>query len=579
MQLKIVSPRFYAWGICALGVVVGLFIIGEHPLAGSALTLVGACLTLLGAWDFTQKKHAILRNYPILAHLRFFFEEIRPEIRQYFLESDTDEVPFSRSQRALVYQRSKQQTDAKAYGTLKNVYGDGYEWINHSLHTVKIKDTDFRVTVGRGHCKQPYSLSIFNISAMSFGALSANAVLALNKGAKMGGFAHDTGEGSISKYHREHGGDLIWEIGSGYFGCRNHDGSFNAEKFAKTAAEPQVKMIEIKLSQGAKPGHGGMLPGAKVTAEIAEARDIPVGEDCISPSNHSAFDTPIELIHFIARLRELSGGKPVGFKMCIGHPWEFFAICKAMVETGDHPDFIVIDGAEGGTGAAPVEFTNRLGTPMHEGLLLAHNTLVGLGLRDKIKLGAAGKIVSAFDIARVMALGADWCNAGRGFMFAVGCIMAQQCHTGRCPTGVATQSRWRQRGLDPKDKSVRVYNFHRNTLKAFGELLGAAGLAHPSQLKAHHIVRRVSPEKAALLSSLIKQVAPGELLTRAVDYPVYDTYWKMAATNSFAPNITHIGMQVPDVSDAIHAAQGEQFFYGDLPEDATGATFFRKKAS
>ncbi|MDP1776732.1 MAG: FMN-binding glutamate synthase family protein, partial [Moraxellaceae bacterium] len=372
---------------------------------------------------------------------------------------DTETIPFSRAQRSLVYQRAKNVIDKKAYGTLTDVYEEHYEWINHSVQTVNIENHDFRVTIGEYNCKQPYSLSIYNISAMSFGALSANAILALNKGAKLGGFAHDTGEGSISRYHRENGGDLIWEIGSGYFGCRNEDGTFNAERFAENACDPQVKMIEIKLSQGAKPGHGGILPAAKVTKEIAEARGVPEGVDCVSPSCHSAFSTPVELMHFIARLRELSGGKPVGFKLCIGHPWEFFAICKAMIKTNITPDYIVVDGAEGGTAAAPVEFTDHLGTPMHEGLVLVHNTLVGLNLRDRVKIGAGGKVISAFDIARTMALGADWCNSGRGFMFALGCLMAQTCHTGRCPTGVATQSWLRQRALDPDDKGNRVFHF------------------------------------------------------------------------------------------------------------------------
>jgi glutamate synthase domain-containing protein 2 len=364
------------------------------------------------------------------------------------------------------------------------------------------------VVVGGPDCKQPYSHSLLNISAMSFGALSANAILALNGGAKRGGFAHDTGEGSISAHHRVHGGDLIWEVGSGYFGCRNDDGSFNAERFAASACEPQVKMIELKLSQGAKPGHGGVLPGPKVTAEIAAARGVPINVDCISPARHSAFATPIEMMQFIDRLRELSGGKPTGFKLCIGHPWEWLAICKAMLETGITPDFIVVDGAEGGTGAAPLEFTDHVGTPLQEGLLLVHNTLTGLNLRSRVRIGAAGKVVSAFDIARMMALGADWCNAARGFMFALGCIQAQQCHTGACPTGVTTQDPLRQRALVVPDKTERVYRFHQNTLEALKELVQAAALEHPNQIRATHIVRRGTDHEVRLLANLLPLFDP-----------------------------------------------------------------------
>ncbi len=375
---------------------------------------------------------------------------------------------------------------------------------------------------------------------MSFGALSANAILALNGGAKRGGFAHDTGEGSISVHHRVHGGDLIWEVGSGYFGCRNDDGSFCAERFIASAREPQVKMIELKLSQGAKPGHGGVLPGPKVSAEIAAARGVPMHVDCISPARHSAFATPIEMMTFIDRLRELSGGKPTGFKLCIGHPWEWLAICKAMLETGITPDFIVVDGAEGGTGAAPLEFTDHVGTPLQEGLLLVHNTLTGLNLRSRVRIGAAGKVVSAFDIARMMALGADWCNAARGFMFALGCIQAQHCHTGACPTGVTTQDPLRQRALVVPDKIERVYRFHQNTLEALKELVQAAALEHPNQIRATHIVRRGDEREVRLLANLLPFVQPGELLAAMrgeVRWPhaVYELYWPRAQAHSFAP--------------------------------------------
>jgi len=540
--------RYLAWILSAVGLLVALGLHARHPATSNALIAVFGLLTLVGGIDFFQKKQAIRRNYPILAHLRFFFESIRPEIRQYFLESDSEATPFSRAQRSLVYQRAKSVIDVKPFGTLTDVYGERYEWVNHSVTTQHIADHDFRVMIGEGTCEKPYSLSLYNISAMSFGALSGNAILALNKGARMGGFAHDTGEGSISRYHRKHGGDLIWEIGSGYFGCRNPDGSFSAERFTENACDPQVKMIEIKISQGAKPGHGGILPGAKVSAEIAEARGVPAGQDCVSPSRHSAFSTPMELLAFITRLRELSGGKPVGFKICIGHPWEFFAICKAMLKSGQHPDYIVIDGAEGGTAAAPLEFADHLGTPMHEGLILAHNTLVGLNLRDKVKLGAAGKVISGFDIARTLAIGADWCNSGRGFMFALGCIMAQHCHSGRCPTGVTTQDAMRQRALDPENKAHRVYNFHRHTMAALAEVTGAAGLSHPNQIGPQHIVRRVSINEIALVSTLVKFLKPGDLLENRADHPVYRMYWEMASADTFAPTATPV--EVPEATTA-----------------------------
>ncbi|MEY3253559.1 MAG: hypothetical protein RL227_2532, partial [Pseudomonadota bacterium] len=387
---------------------------------------------------------------------------------------------------------------------------------------------------------QPYSASVFNISAMSFGALSANAILALNGGAKRGGFAHDTGEGSISQHHRVNGGDLIWEIGSGYFGCRDEHGRFSEERFAANALDAQVKMIELKLSQGAKPGHGGVLPGPKVTPEIAAARGVPVGVDCVSPASHSAFATPVEMLRFIERLRRLSGGKPAGFKFCIGHPWEWFAICKAMLETGLVPDFIVVDGAEGGTGAAPLEFADHVGAPLQEGLLLVHNTLVGLNLRHRVRIGAAGKVVSAFDIARCMALGADWCNSARGFMFALGCIQAQTCHTGACPTGVTTQDPLRQQALVVPTKTERVWRFHQHTLMALKELVQAAGLTHPGQITASHIVRRVSQGEVRLLANQQSFLKPGALLAAIegrADWPhnVYRQYWPLAQSGSFQP--------------------------------------------
>jgi glutamate synthase domain-containing protein 2 len=540
--------RYSAFALCAAGLAASLAVVlvSPHLWAAWVALVVFAALSGTGVHDLRQTRHAILRNYPVIGHLRFLLEFIRPEMRQYFIESDSEAAPFSRAQRSLVYQRAKGDPDNRPFGTQLNVTIAGYEWINHSMRPTRLENHDFRIVIGGTPqpaeanpaqvCTQPYSASVFNISAMSFGALSANAILALNQGAKMGGFAHDTGEGSISQHHRVHGGDLIWEIGSGYFGCRNEDGSFNAERFSANARDPQVKMIELKLSQGAKPGHGGVLPAPKVTTEIAAARGVRVGVDCISPASHSAFSTPIEMMHFIARLRELSGGKPTGFKFCLGHPWEWFAIVKAMQATGITPDFIVVDGAEGGTGAAPVEFSDHVGAPLQEGLLLVHNTLIGVNLRHRIKLGCAGKVITAFDVARMMALGADWCNAARGFMMALGCIQAQSCHTGHCPTGVTTQDPVRQQALVVPTKADRVRNFHRSTLHALQELVQAAGLDHPQQITAHHIVRRISDTEVRLLSNLVMQVQPGALhgpLDK--QHNVFRTYWPLASAESFQP--------------------------------------------
>ncbi|MEN9419356.1 MAG: hypothetical protein RI988_2976, partial [Pseudomonadota bacterium] len=460
-------------------------------------------------------------------------------IRQYFIESDREKVPFSRQQRAVVYQRAKGASDKRPFGTQLDPHSAGHEWINHSWRASELSTHDFRIVIGDGgtSCTKPYAASLFNISAMSFGALSARAILALNAGAHRGGFAHDTGEGSISEHHRVHGGDLIWEIGSGYFGCRDAQGRFDEAMFGRNASLDQVKMIEVKLSQGAKPGHGGVLPGLKVSEEIAAARGVPVGVDCVSPANHSAFSTPAELMYFIERLRGLSGGKPVGIKLCIGHPWEWFALCQSMLDTGLLPDFIVIDGSEGGTGAAPLEFTDHLGMPLRDGLLLAHDTLTGLGLRSRIRIGCAGKIVGAFDIARALCLGADWCNAARGFMFAIGCIQAQTCHSGNCPTGVTTQDPWRQRALDVHDKSERVWRYHEYTLQALKELVQAAGLLGPGELRAGHLMRRMESGEVRTLAELHRFVEPGALL-RALDgtgpwpHGPFQMHWPMAGSTS-----------------------------------------------
>ncbi len=526
--------RYLAFTLCVVGLLLSLLVWvgGGHVLP----VLVFAYLVGTGFHDLLQTKRAILRNYPVIGHMRFLLEFIRPEIRQYFIESENEAAPFSRAQRSLVYQRAKGDSDKRPFGTQLDTHATGHEWMTHSVAPSTLASHDFRITIGPDTA-QPYSASVFNISAMSFGALSANAISALNAGAKRGGFAHDTGEGSISVHHRKHGGDLIWEVASGYFGCRNDDGTFNPEKFKANARDPQVKMIEIKLSQGAKPGHGGVLPGPKVTPEIAEARGVPVGVDCVSPASHSAFGTPTELMHFVARLRELSGGKPTGFKLCIGHPWEWFAMVKAMLQTGITPDFIVVDGTEGGTGAAPLEFIDHVGSPLQEGLILVHNSLRGAGLRSQIMIGCAGKVVSAFDIARLMALGANWCNSARGFMFAIGCIQAQTCHTGHCPTGVTTQDPLRQQALVVGDKAERVYHFHQNTLHALKELVQAAGVQHPNEINAHHIVRRTGDHTVdSLAHALLREIPEGSLLKDTLDgMPmVYQHHWPKASADSFA---------------------------------------------
>ncbi|WP_069384131.1 FMN-binding glutamate synthase family protein [Halomonas caseinilytica] len=527
--------RYGAYAISLAGLVVcllGLALLHTWPWGLGVLAF--GLLVVLGTHDLLQHHHTVSRNYPILAHLRYWLESIGPEIRQYFIQSDTEERPFSREQRSLVYRRAKNTIDKQPFGSQRDMQAPGYEWMNHSLAPTRIEDHDFRIVIGADR-PRPYSASVFNISAMSFGALSANAIRALNEGAREGNFYHDTGEGGLSPYHR-HGGDLVWELGSGYFGCRDAEGRFDPERFAETASLEAVKMIEIKLSQGAKPGHGGVLPGAKVTAEIAATRGVPEGQDVISPAAHSAFTTPREMIGFIQRLRDLSGGKPVGIKLAIGHPWEWFAMVKAMREEGDHPDFVVVDGGQGGTGAAPLEFVNRLGMPLTEALLLVHNTLVGAGLRDKIRVGAAGKVISAFDIARTMALGADWCNAARGYMFALGCIQAQSCHTDRCPSGVATQDPRRGRRLDVPLKAERVQRFHANTLKALAEILTAAGLNHPGELGPEHVIRRISRHEVRSLSTLFDFVAPNELLEGGASrHAVFCDYWEQADPDSFAP--------------------------------------------
>jgi glutamate synthase domain-containing protein 2 len=529
------TPRLLVLTVSVLGFAASLVAAlsqATGPVLLAALSF--GALGALGLRDLLQTEHAILRAYPISAHLRFLLEAIRPALRQYFFEDNKDGRPFSRDKRAIVYQRAKMSIDKRPFGTEMNVYEDGYEWMRHSMLARPVPQSDFRTTVGAARCAKPYDISLLNISAMSFGALSANAIRALNLGARKGGFAQDTGEGGFSPYHQEAGGDIVWQIASGYFGCRTKSGAFDPETFAAVAASDEIKMIEVKLSQGAKPGHGGVLPGAKVTAEIARIRGVPQGEDCVSPATHSAFSTPIELLEFLARLRALSGGKPTGFKLCVGQPWEFLGICKAMVETGLHPDFIIVDGKEGGTGSAPLEFMDHIGMPLRDGLSFVHHALIGVGARDAIRIGASGQIATAFDMARALALGADWCNSARGFMFALGCIQSLSCHTGRCPTGVATQDPARARALVVSDKAERVRNFHRATLTALAELAAAAGLDHPGEFAPRHFCRRISPHEVATFADLYPPPEPGAFLSGEVD-PRFSAAWRCARPDSFRP--------------------------------------------
>ncbi len=446
----------------------------------------------LGIYDIFQHKHTILRLYPVIGHLRYFFESVRPEIQQYFVESDTNGQPISREFRALVYQRAKGVRDTRPFGTLFDVYRNGYEWVNHSLAPKPILEKNPRICFGGPDCTQPYNASLLNISAMSYGALSKHAILALNKGAKLGDFSHNTGEGGISPYHLQHGGDLVWQIGTGYFGCRNEQGGFDEALFAEKACKNVVKMIEIKLSQGAKPGHGGILPAVKLTEEIANIRDVPMGHDVVSPPSHSTFSTPIGLLEFVAQLRKLSNGKPVGFKLCIGKRTEFLAICKAMLETGIKPDFITVDGGEGGTGAAPIELTNSVGTPLRDGLVFVNSALIGTGLRKDIKIIASGKVMSAFHMLRLLALGADTINAARAMMFALGCIQARHCNQDNCPTGIATQNPARYKALNIASKSKRVAHYHSSMIHHLTELVAAAGLNSVNDIQPADINHRIN---------------------------------------------------------------------------------------
>lgn len=517
--------------LIALTIMLGLY----HPFLWWTFLFTGP-FVILGVYDLYQPKHSIVRNYPVFGRLRYFMEELRPKVYQYFVESDTNGTPYSRLNRSLIYQRAKTDNDTIPFGTQLNVYENGYEWLSHSIAAISHHELnlDPRVIIGGPDCTKPYSASIYNISAMSFGSLSQNAILALNGGAKMGNFAHNTGEGGISDYHRRPGGDLIWQIGTGYFGCRNDDGTFNYDAYSERAHSDQVKMIEIKLSQGAKPGHGGMLPAKKVTAEVARIRLVPEGKDVLSPPAHSAFNTPIGLLEFVKKLRDLSGGKPVGFKLCIGRKSEFYAICKAMIETGIYPDFITVDGGEGGTGAAPQEFSNSVGMPLREGVAFVYDVLNGFDLKKHIKIIASGKVATGFDLVKNIALGADLCNAARGMMFALGCIQALECNSNTCPTGVATQDQSLMKGLVVEDKTVRVKNFHNLTVASAVELLGAAGLREPHQLSRAYINRRVSSSVMQSYLESFPYIPAGSLLQ--TPYPTrFELGMALSTATTFAP--------------------------------------------
>jgi glutamate synthase domain-containing protein 2 len=493
-----------------------------------ALPLIG-----LGIRDMLQTRHSLLRVYPVVGHGRYFMEWIRPEIQQYFVETNTDGMPFNREFRSVIYQRAKGERDTMPFGTQRDVDAVGYEWLTHSMVPRTVAKIEPRVHVGGTHCKKPYLASHLNISAMSFGSLSKNAILALNRGAKMGGFAHNTGEGGLSPYHLAEGGDVIWQIGTGYFGCRNADGHFDPGAFAERSQHEAVKMIEIKISQGAKPGHGGILPGAKVTPEIASIRGVPLGRDVISPPAHSAFGSPRELLEFIAKLRELSGGKPIGFKLCVGHRSEFLGVCKAMVKTGILPDFITVDGAEGGTGAAPIELSNYVGMPMRDGLLFVNSALRGVSLRKQIRVIAAGKVATGFHMVRAIALGADMCNAARAMMFALGCIQARRCNDNSCPVGVATQDPARAQGLVVADKAKRVMRYHADTVHAFLELVASNGLDTPADIRPRNVLTRVDAVTIRPFSEVYEYLPVGCLLDEQTVPPGWRDAWDRAHPDSF----------------------------------------------
>ena len=524
------SPRLLYSLFVTATVLLGAAIAMWNP-AWLAVWAILPLLALVGAWDL-RSTHNVLRNYPILGHIRYLLEFVRPELRQYFFESGQSGRPFNREQREIVNKRADGEADTEPFGTRRDMEGAGFDFAQHSITPRQVDQSFARIWIGGPQCLKPYHSSRLNISAMSFGALSTRAVLAMNKGAKLGDFAQDTGEGAISPYHQVHDGDLIWEIGSGYFGCRTRDGGFDPDDFSKKANSDQVKMIEIKISQGAKPAHGGLLPASKVNAEIAKTREIEQRKDCLSPAQHPEFSTPTGLLQFVARLRELCGGKPVGFKLCLGKRDEFMGICKAMLETGIQPDFITIDGAEGGTGAAPAEFEDFIGTYINEALPFVDNCLTGIGKRDEIVVIASGKVAMGFDMVTKVALGADMCNAARAFMFSVGCIQAQRCHTNTCPTGVATQNPARTRSLDVPSKAVRVRNFHHATVKSFLDITGALGLDSPDVLSPAHIFHRLEYGPASTYRGMHPQVESGDFLNGKIPAE-YRPDWEKATASKF----------------------------------------------
>lgn len=517
--------------LCLLTVLAAVL---TGTIAWMILAAVSGALALLGVFDLAQRQHSILRNYPILGHARFMAESIRPEIQQYFIERDYDGRPYDRDTRTAIYERAKAVKDEQAYGTERDVASPGYEWLLQSIHSFDPPEEVPRVRVGGPHCTKPYEMALLNVSAMSFGALSGAALTALNLGAAKGGFAHDTGEGGLTKYHQK-GGDVVWELGTGYFGARTDEGGFDRGLFREKAAQDEIKCVSLKLSQGAKPGIGGVLPGGKVTAEIAQARGVPKGQTCVSPPGHKVFSTPRELIQFIAEMRDLAGGKPTGFKLCVGLRHELLAVCKAMLEEGTGPDFIVVDGAEGGTGAAPVEYEDHVGTPLTEGLMMVHNALVGCGLRDRIRIGASGKIATGSDIVKRLAQGADYTNAARAMMMAVGCIHSQRCHTNLCPVGVATQDPKRSRALDIADKTERAYRYQRGTVAEAQRLVASMGLASPADVGPHHLMRRVDHIHSRSYAELYEWLSPGELLDEPPE--TWRDDWDRAQPDAFAPKV------------------------------------------
>ena len=523
--------RYGSFAVAIVAAVVGFVLMIAVSIWWMLLFVPAALATGVGTVDLLQHDHSLLRNYPIIGHGRYVLEAVRPEIQQYFIERDTDGMPFDRTTRSLVYARAKGDNAEQPFGTERDLYDVGSDWLIHSVQPVAPSDEPFRVRLGGPQCSQPYDIALLNVAAMSFGSLSANAVLALNGGAAKGGFAHDTGEGGLSKYHLEPGGDLVWEIGSGYFGCRTKDGGFDAEEFARKAAEPSVKAVSVKLSQGAKPGIGGVMPAAKMTEEIAEARGVPVGERCVSPPAHSAFSGPKGLLEFVADLRERSGGKPTGFKLCVGSRVEVLAICKAMLETGIVPDFIKVDGSEGGTGAGPVEFQDHMGMPLTDGLTIVRDALVGTGLRDQVKIGVSGKIASGADIVKRLAQGADFTSSARAMMMAIGCIQAQTCHTNMCPVGITTQDPKRTRALVVADKAERVYCFHHETTRSAQKMIGAMGLSGPDELRPHHVIVRTGSDTIGTFDDLYPCVEPGQFLSEPPES--WATAWKMASADSF----------------------------------------------